>query len=153
MQIKKLTLVGGLLIFGAGAALAQQNGLVMKESAHDVIETADRLEMVLAEKGITVFARFDHAENARKVDMELGPTELLVFGNPNLGTPLMQAAPTMGIDLPMKALVFEDENGQVWLTYNDPTWLATRHGISGQDEILSKMGGALDQLTSSAVAE
>lgn len=153
MHLRSLALAAGMVIFGATMAAAQHNGLVTKRSAHGVIETVDRLERILAERGINVLARFDHAENARKVNRDLAPTELLVFGNPELGTPLMQSAPTIGIDLPMKALVFEDDDGQVWLTYNDPGWLATRHAVAGQDDILEKMSGALDQITDGAVAE
>ena len=153
MHLRSLMLAGGALALSATAVLAQHNGLIMKPSAHGVIETVDRLEQILSDKGINVMARIDHAENARKVGRELAPSELLVFGNPELGTPLMQSAPTIGIDLPMKALVFEDEQGEVWLTYNDPGWLATRHGVGGEDELLDKMSGALDQITDGAVAE
>ncbi|MDX1541443.1 MAG: DUF302 domain-containing protein [Geminicoccaceae bacterium] len=152
MHLRSLALAA-LLVLGCSVAGAQHNGLIVKSSPHGVIETADRLEQILAEKGIDVLARFDHAENARKVDLELAPTELLVFGNPNLGTPLMQKAPTIGIDLPMKVLVFEDDRGEVWLAYNDPGWLATRHAVADEDEIFQKMSGALDQITDGALAE
>jgi uncharacterized protein (DUF302 family) len=151
------TITAGSLVVAAvvatAPARADGEGLVVKPSAHGVIETVDRLERVLSEKGITVMARFDHAESALKADAELRPTELLVFGNPSLGTPLMQSQPTTGIDLPMKALVYEDQDGRVWLAYNDPAWLAARHSITGHDEIIQKMSGTLDQLTDTATQE
>jgi uncharacterized protein (DUF302 family) len=126
-------------------------GLIVKQSTHDVGETADRLARILGEKGITVFARVDHAEGAQKVGAELPPTQLLIFGNPKLGTPLMQSAREAGIDLPMKALVWEDEAGEVWLAYNDPSSLAQRHGIEDRDEIIKAMTDALDQLSDAAI--
>jgi uncharacterized protein (DUF302 family) len=143
----------GLTLVLTGAAAADENGLVVKQSAHGVIETVDRLEQILGDKGITVMARIDHAENAAKVDEELPPTELLVFGNPALGTPLMQSGRTIGIDLPMKALVWEDADGKVWLAYNDPSWLVARHGIEDESEIAGKMTGALEQITDGATGE
>ena len=153
MQRRSLAVAGALLIFGLSAAAAQDDGLIVKQSAFGVIEMVDRLERILEEKGINVMARFDHAENARKVDRELKPTELLVFGNPELGTPLIENVRTIAIDLPMKALVWEDEAGAIWLAYNDPAWLASRHGVTGEDEILRKMSGALDQITDGATSE
>lgn len=150
----KQILIGAaaLLVIAAGPARSE-TGLVVKPSAHDVIETTDRLEQALsANEGITVFARVDHAQGASKVGAELPPTQLLIFGNPKLGTPLMQSAREIGIDLPMKALVWEDEAGEVWLAYNDPAWLAQRHGIEDQGQIIETMTGALDQLTDAATA-
>lgn len=153
MLMRIVAAVVGLTLAGLGAAVADENGLVVKQSAHGVVETVDRLEQILGDKGITVMARIDHAENAGKVDEELPPTELLVFGNPALGTPLMQSARTIGIDLPMKALVWEDADGTVWLAYNDPAWLVARHGIEDQGEVAGKMTGALDQITDGATGE
>jgi uncharacterized protein (DUF302 family) len=121
-----------------------------KESAHSVVETIDKLEAALEEKGITVFARIDHAAGAEKAGLEMRPTLLLVFGNPKLGTPLMEADPMMGLDLPMKALAFEDESGTVWLAYTAPEALKDRHGIEGQDEVFQTMTGALDNFTDAA---
>lgn len=154
MQVRRLTPVAALLVSASlASAVAQENGLIVKPSAHGVIETVDRLERILDEKGIDVMARIDHAENALKVGKELKPTELLVFGNPNLGTPLMESARSIAIDLPMKALAWEDEEGRIWLAYNDPRWLAARHGAAGEDEIIRQMSGALDQITDGATAE
>ena len=98
-------------------------------SAHSVEDTLQRLETMLRQHGVTVFASIDHSGEAEKVGLKMRPTKLLVFGNPKGGTPLMQARPTVAIDLPLKALVWEDEQGKVWLTYNDPTYLQSRHGI------------------------
>jgi uncharacterized protein (DUF302 family) len=122
-------------------------GLITKTSAHSVEQTLDRLEKALKEKGIVVFARIDHAAGAKKVGAHLRPTELLIFGNPKLGTPLMQSNQTMGIDLPLKVLAWEDENGQVWLTYYAPAFLADRHGITDRADVLTQMSGALQKLT------
>lgn len=137
------------LVFLAVPAHAE-SAFLKKESAHGVVETIDRLETALEEKGITVFARIDHAAGAEKAGLELRPTLLLVFGNPKLGTPLMNASPLMGLDLPMKALAYEDEGGTVWLAYTSPQALKDRHGIEGHDEIIQTMTGALDNFTDAA---
>jgi uncharacterized protein (DUF302 family) len=105
------------------------NGLITIASAHSVRETIDRLSAIVAEKGMTVFARVDHGAGAAAAGMSLRPTELLIFGHPKGGTPLMQARQTAGIDLPVKALAWEDESGTVWLTTNDSAWIAERHGL------------------------
>jgi uncharacterized protein (DUF302 family) len=105
------------------------DGLVTSLSAFGPQATADRVVAAVTRRGITILARIDHAAAAAKVGLELRPTELLIFGNPAAGTPLMQAAQTMGIDLPLKALVWQDNEGKTWLSYNDPKWLANRHGI------------------------
>lgn len=130
----------------APAAFAE-TGLVTKKSAHSVAQTLDRLEGALKDKGIVVFARIDHTAGAKKAGMPLRSTELLIFGNPKLGTPLMQSKQTIGIDLPLKVLAWEDENGQVWLTYNAPDFLANRHGITDRAQVLTKMTEALQKLT------
>ena len=90
----------------------------------------DRLESLVKQKGLTIFARIDHAAGAAKIGQKLRPTELLIFGNPQGGTPFMECGQTVGIDLPLKALVWEDASGQVWIGYNDPEFLAQRHGVS-----------------------
>jgi len=154
MQVRRRRLAAALLVAALAApAVAQDNGLIVKPSAHGVIETVDRLERLLGEKGIDVMARIDHAENALKAGERIKPTELLVFGNPALGTPLMQSARSIAIDLPMKALAWEDDEGRIWLAYNDPGWLAARHGVTGRDEIVRQMSGALDQITDGATSE
>src|ERR1700689_5417830 len=104
------------------------NGLTTIASAHGVKDTIDRLESEVKSKGMRVFARVDHAAGAKEVGLPLRPTELLIFGNARGGTPLMQATQSIGIDLPLKALAWEDADGKVWLSYNEPTWIAERHG-------------------------
>jgi uncharacterized protein (DUF302 family) len=113
------------------------NGLITVASRLSVRETMDRLIAAVTSAGLLVFARIDHAANAAQIGMELRPTELLIFGNPKGGTPLMQDKQTAGIDLPVKALVWEDKERNVWLTYNEARWLATRHelGARSQDAI------------------
>lgn len=124
--------------------------LVTKKSAHTVPQTLNRLEKALKEKGIVIFARIDHAAGAQKAGMRLRPTELLIFGNPKLGTPLMQSKQTIGIDLPLKVLAWEDQDGQVWLAYTDPASLADRYGITDRAEVITKMKGALKKFTDGA---
>jgi len=118
-------------------------GLINRLSTYDVKVTADRLEETLKEKGMNVFARINHAAGARTIDEELRPTELIIFGNPALGTPLMQSSQSAAIDLPMKLLVWLDDSGKVWITYNDPKYLVERHGIEGCDELISKIEDGL----------
>ncbi len=130
--------------------VSAEPGLISLKSSHDVKNTADLLETVLNEKGMTVFLRVDHAEGARKVGQELRPTELVIFGNPKVGTPLMQCSQTMAIDLPQKALIWQDEKGQVWLTYNDPQYLATRHGIDACKAVLDKVQNVLKNFAQAA---
>ena len=125
-------------------------GLVVKPSNHSVEETIDKLEAVLEEKGLKIFARIDHQAGAAGADLDLPPTQVLIFGNPKLGTPLMTAAPTVAIDLPQKALAYQDADGKVYLAYNDAGYLQARHGIEGQDEVIAKIRGALDKFTDAA---
>ena len=125
-------------------------GLVVKPSNYSVKETIDRLEAALSEKGLTIFARIDHQAGAAAADLELRPTELLIFGNPKLGTPLMSSAQTTAIDLPQKALAYEAEDGKVYLTYNDIGYLQACHGIEGRDEVIAKIRGALGKFTDGA---
>jgi len=105
------------------------DGLVRVPSASGPRETMDRLEKAIREKGLTVFARIDHADGAAQAGLSLRPTELIVFGNAKGGTPLMQAGQEVGIDLPLKALVYEDADGKAWLVYNELPWLAERHHL------------------------
>ena len=105
------------------------NGFVSELSRHSVDETVERLTGILRAKDITLFALIDHSGEAGKIGMEMRPTKLLIFGSPRAGTPLMLAAPSSAIDLPLKILVWEDGKGQVWLSYNDPAYLARRHSI------------------------
>ena len=106
-----------------------EDGLITVQSRFGVTETIDRLTEVVKRAGLLVFARIDHAAGARDVGASLRPTELLIFGNPRGGTPLMQDRQLAGIDLPVKALAWEDEDGKIWLSYNDPHWISERHGL------------------------
>ncbi|MCB8821049.1 DUF302 domain-containing protein [Microvirga rosea] len=106
-----------------------ESGLISIPSPVSVRETVDRVVALLETKGLTIFARIDHGANADRAGIDLRPTELLIFGTPQAETPLMQARQTVGLDLPLKALAWEDEHGKVWLTYNDPAWLAQRHDL------------------------
>ncbi|WP_455205021.1 DUF302 domain-containing protein [Kaarinaea lacus] len=152
--MKKYSVVAGVLLsvllaFGAAQA-GSDNGLVTKKSKYSADETIDRLEKALKEKGINVFARVSHKKNAEGVNLSLRPTELLIFGNPKLGTHFFTSNQTAGIDLPMKALAWEDDKGQVWFTYNDPKYIAKRHGINDRDDIAAKMSKALDNFSKAA---
>ena len=138
------------LLSVTGVAGADDNGLISKKSKYSVKETLDRLEKVLKKKGISVALRWDHSAKGKKVGIPLRPTELLIFGNPKLGTNFFTSKQTSGIDLPLKALAWQDEKGQVWLTYNDPSYIAKRHGITDRDEVVKKMTGALDKFTAAA---
>ena len=138
-----------LLCF-ASVSLADDNGMITKKSNYSAKETIDRLEDVLKKKGITIAMRWNHSKKAEAVGISLRPTILLVFGNPKLGSNFFTSKQTSGIDLPMKALAWEDEKGQVWLTYNDPSYIAKRHGITDRDEVVKKMTGALDKFSSAA---
>lgn len=126
-------------------------GMVILESPHSAQETMDRLVQQVEERGLTVFARIDHAAGAKQVGETLRPTELLVFGNPQGGTPFIACEQTVGIDLPLKALVWQDADGQVWLGYNDPAFLAKRHGAT-DCPVVEKLQGALQALMESVVA-
>jgi uncharacterized protein (DUF302 family) len=106
-----------------------ERGIIDVPSRYSVPETLERLEAILKEKGITVFALVDHSGEAEKSGLKMRPTQLLIFGSPKGGTPLMVAAPRLAIDLPLKALAWQDEQGQVWLSYNSPEYLQQRHGF------------------------
>jgi uncharacterized protein (DUF302 family) len=120
--------------------MVNKQGLVQIPSRYSVEETLQRLESALATRGLEIFARVDHSGEAEKVGMKMQPTKLLIFGSPKAGTPLMVAAPTLAIDLPLKALVWEDEAGKVWLTYNSPEYLRERHDVPS--ELIKNLEGA-----------
>ncbi len=127
-------------------------GLTTIKSSHGPQETMNRLEAAVTAKGMTVFARIDHSAGASAVGLSLNPTEVLIFGNAKGGTPLMQTVQTIGIDLPLKALVWQDDSGETWLCYNDPAWLAKRHGLSGAEAPIGNLTAALDAVAKAAVA-
>ena len=141
-------MLAGILL--SASWLHAESGLISIKSAHDVKMTADRLENVLKTKGMRVFIRIDHAQGGQTVGKILRPTEVIIFGNPKVGTPLMQCSQSVAIDLPQKALVWEDEAGQVWLSYNDPEYLAKRHKIKGCGEVLNKVAKALNNFAMAA---
>jgi uncharacterized protein (DUF302 family) len=105
------------------------NGIIDKPGNHSVDETAEKLQAILRAKGIALFALVDHSGEAAKVGMKMRPTKLLIFGNPKAGTPLMQASPSIAIDLPLKILIWEDAAGKVWVSYNSPAYLRERHHL------------------------
>ncbi len=149
--MRRTMVMTGLALGIAATGSAQAaDGLVNVKSQHSVQATADKLETVLKQKGMTVFARVDHSAGAAKVGKTLRDTQLVLFGNPKVGTPLMQCAQSVAIDLPQKALIWKDEGGQVWLSYNDPAYLATRHQIQGCDEVVKKVSGALAKFSQAA---
>jgi uncharacterized protein (DUF302 family) len=126
-----LVLVSSLLFLPL--AQAADDGMVTMKSPYSVDETLDRFEKAVTSKGMTVFARVDHAQGAASVDLKLRPTQLLIFGNPKIGTLLMQSNQTAAIDLPLKLLAWQDADGQVWIAYNDPGYLVKRHNITDRD--------------------
>jgi len=129
------------------------NGLITLASARGVKDTIDAVEAAVTSKGLTIFARIDHAAGATEVGLTLRPTLLLVFGNARGGTPLMQADQRIGIDLPLKMLAWEDAAGKTWLSYNDPAWLAQRHGIGhGADPTVQALTAALDAIAKKVTA-
>jgi uncharacterized protein (DUF302 family) len=124
--------------------------LVTLPSAHEAMETVGRPKAVLAQKGMELFATVDHAQGARKVGLPLRPTQLLIFGNPKAGTPLMQAQQTIGLDLPLRALVWEDGEGKAWLTYHRVRDLARHHHVTGSDEAIQALDDSLAALARAA---
>lgn len=138
-------------VMGIAAPASAVDGLISVKSPYSVDETLDRLESGAQQRGLKVFARIDHAAGAVSVGKSLRPTQLLIFGNPKGGTPLMECAQTAAIDLPLKALAWQDEQGQVWLGYNDPAYLANRHGIADCPAV-APISNTLSGLIAEAVA-
>ena len=129
------------------------DGLIAMRSSHGPADTMNRLEAAVKAKGMTVFARIDHAAGAAKAGLSLRPTELLILGNAKAGTPLMQQLQSIGIDLPLKALVWQDGSGSTWLSYNDPVWLARRHGLGHElDAAVSAMAAGLGAIARAVTA-
>ena len=140
--------VAALLAMAAATAQAE---LVRKQSPHSVAETIDRLEVALKEKGLTIFNRIDHAAGAKRVNQELRPTVLIIFGSPAVGTPLMQTQQTMGLALPLKVLSWEDADGKVWLAYEAPADIAAAYGIPNDNPVVKRIARALAGFTDAAV--
>ena len=142
-------LVFALLVL-AHSTFALAEGLVTKSSTHSVLETVDKLEQIVKSKGFKVVARVNHAGAAKANGLTLRPTEVLIFGNPKVGSKLMSSQQAIGLDLPVKVVVWEEENGEVKLAYNDPTWMAQRYGITDRSKVINKMTGALAKFTDAA---
>ena len=126
------------------------NGLTSVASSFGPKETMDRLETEIRAQGMAVFARIDHAAGAAEVGLTLRPTELIIFGNARGGTPLMQSVQTVGIDLPLKALVWQDATRKTWLSYNEPRWIAQRHSVANAEQVVSKLAAALSAMARTA---
>ena len=146
-----LTALTALAWFCSTGSAVAADGVVALKSPRSANDTMNRLEEMAKQRGLNVFARIDHAAGAAKIGKTLRPTEVLIFGNPQGGTPFMECTQSVGIDLPLKALVWEDAQGQVWLGYNDPAWLANRHGAA-QCPAAAAIGKALAGLSEAAVA-
>jgi uncharacterized protein (DUF302 family) len=130
------------------------DGLRTLRSPHEPKQTMDRLEAEVVARGMTVFSRIDHAAGAVAVGLPLRPTEVVIFGNASAGTPLMQSVQTIGIDLPLKALVWQDASGDTWISWNDPSWLAQRHGLSAETATaIANMSAALDAVARAAASK
>ena len=149
----KKTILTALMIFFITVPAAASDGLVNVPSTFNVEETADRMETVLREKGMTIFNRIKHFEGAANVGIELRKTELIIFGNPKVGSPFMKCQQSVAIDLPQKALIWEDDNAKVWISYNDPRYLEKRHNIIGCEEVILKIEKALAGIAKSASVE
>ncbi len=147
----RTVLIGTLLLTLTVATGFAADGLVSIESSYSTKQTMDRLVGIVTQKGLTVFARIDHAKGAQSIGKEFRPTELLIFGNPQGGTPFMECAQTVAIDLPLKALAWEDQQGQVWLSYNDPGYLAERHAAQSCP-VVDNLSKALNGISQETVA-
>ena len=147
-MLKKFIFTLAILPFSLNAVAV--DGMINVRSSHSVQKTANKLEKVLLSKGMRVFARVPHSTGAKSAGVDLRPTELIIFGNPKVGAPLMKCAQTVALDLPQKALIWQDENDAVWISFNDPGYLQKRHAINGCDEVLNKVSGALVKLTGAA---
>jgi uncharacterized protein (DUF302 family) len=149
--MKRLSLIIAVLLVVFSPLVSAADGLVVMKSPHSVAATMDRVEAQAKQRGLTVFARIDHAAGAAKIGKKLRPTQVIIFGNPQGGTPFMECAQTVGIDLPLKILVWEDASSQVWLGYNDPEYLAKRHG-AGRCAVVANLRKALAGLAEASVA-
>ncbi len=149
MKLSSLLFLSILFLLFSSAQAA--DGVIAVKSPFNAKETMNRFEELVKQKDLNVFARIDHAAGAARIGKSLRPTEVLIFGNPQGGTPFMECAQSVGIDLPLKALVWEDASGQVWLGYNDPAFLAERHGAA-QCPVVSGLSKALTALAGETVA-
>ncbi|MGM8937796.1 DUF302 domain-containing protein [Psychrobacter glaciei] len=134
-------------------AINAKKGLVTMQSNHSVQDTADKLAAIIESKGMKVFARVDHQKNAQGANLTLRPTQVIMFGNPKAGTPLMNCEQSVAIDLPQKILISEDADKKVWLSYNNPEYLKDRHNIKGCDTEIANIAKALDGVSKAAIAK
>ena len=150
--MKKIISFMFLAFFMSNYANATEN-LLTVESQFSAKETADRFVSILEKKGLTLFARIDHKKNAKGVNLALRETEVIMFGNPKIGTPLMKCSQTVGIDLPQKMLIWKDANNKVWLAYNNPEYIKQRHDVKGCDPVFDKVAGVLSALAKAAASK
>ena len=150
--MKKASITLLLILFTVLPLMAAE-GLINVQSDFNVKETTERLESILNEKGMTIFNQINHSDAAQKVGVELRETRLIIFGNPKVGSPLMQCQQSVAIDLPQKAIIWEDDISKVWISYNDPRYLGKRHNIIGCDEVISKVEKALSGITKAAATK
>ena len=142
-----------IFILIASSYVSAEESLITLESEYSAKETADRFESIIKGKGLTLFARIDHKKNASGVNLELRATEVIIFGNPNIGTPLMLCAQNAAIDLPQKVLIIEDSEQKVWLSYNNPAYIKVRHDIQGCDKVINKITAVLNKLSIAATSK
>jgi uncharacterized protein (DUF302 family) len=150
-MIKNISFAVSLLL--SASNVSAQESLITLESKYSAKETADRFESIINKKGLTLFARIDHQKNASGVNLKLNATEVIIFGNPKVGTPLMQCAQNVAIDLPQKVLITEDSNKKVWLSYNNPEYIKIRHDIKGCDKVIAKITKVLNKLSMAATTK
>jgi uncharacterized protein (DUF302 family) len=151
-EMKKASITALLVLFTVLPAIAA-DGLIKVQSAFSVKETTERLENILNEKGMTIFNQINHSVAAQKVGIDLRETRLIIFGNPKVGSPLMQCQQSVAIDLPQKAIIWEDDKSNVWISYNDPRYLEKRHHIIGCGEVITKIEKALSGITKAAATK
>jgi uncharacterized protein (DUF302 family) len=150
--MKVLSLLTAFTLTALVAVAGTADGLITIKSSYSAADTMNRFEEQVKKRGLNIFVRINHAAGAAKIGKELRPTEVLIFGNPQGGTPFMECAQTVGIDLPLKALVWQDASSQVWLAYNDPLFLANRHGVK-DCPVVEKLRNALSGMAAAAVAQ
>ena len=142
-----------IFILVVSSYVSAEESLITLESEYSAKETADRFESIIKGKGLTLFARIDHKKNATDVNLELRATEVIIFGNPKIGTPLMLCAQNAAIDLPQKVLITEDSEKKVWLSYNNPAYIKARHDIQGCDKVINKITTVLNKLSLAATSK
>ena len=147
--MKKIISLLALSFFASGYAAATES-LISVESQHSAKQTADKFASIVEKKGLTLFARIDHQKNAAGADLALRETEVIIFGNPKVGTPVMQCSQQAAIDFPQKVLVWTDADNKTWLSYNNPEYIKERHNIKGCDKVVTKIAGVLSALTNAA---